>query len=417
MGVSIFYLLALIPVAVGFILWMCDREIVWWEWLLAAAAGFVLAAIFHLSALIGMTTDVETWSGQIEYAVYEPEWIEEYQEEHSIGEGDNEITWHTTEHRTHPATWQVKATTGERHYVTPGFFGQVRQNFADLTVQRPYKSGFDGGDPNIYVSFNRTGFVYPTTTTRYFQNKLKGAPSLFRFTESEPSPSKFTFSGGTGNAVLYDWPKNPNVFASDRLRGTAPIYFDLLQFDRMNTRLGPFKKVNVILVGFTDDKGEDYGRKQQAKWLGGKKNDLVVCYGGGSLTNAPSWTYVFGWTERDDCKRNIEKLMSAQPLGSNVLVAVEAEIGRSYVIKDWTKFDYVAIEPPRWAYYVFFSLLLVTQGVLYWFFHNNDDSSAAPRSPLGRLLDNLESMNRKAYRVPPHAGGGHMLERKVWSFF
>jgi hypothetical protein len=103
--------------------------------------------------------------------------------------------------------------------------------------------------------------------------------------------------------------------------------------------------------------------------------------------------------------------MLSQPLGSNALVAVETEIKRNYVIKDWTKFDYVSIEPPRWAYYVFFAVLFATQAVLYWYFHNNDDSSSAPRSPLGRLLDSIDYMNRKAYRVKPRrAGGGSLLE-------
>ena len=61
----VFYVLSLIPVAIGAILWLKNDEIVWWEWLVGSAVGFVVAALLHLIAFTGMTHDVETWSGQI----------------------------------------------------------------------------------------------------------------------------------------------------------------------------------------------------------------------------------------------------------------------------------------------------------------------------------------------------------------
>lgn len=396
------YILALIPVSIGFILWLLDREIVWWEWLLGSAASLALAAVFHGCALLGMTVDVETWSGQIDSAKFEPMWIEEYQESHdmTIGSGDDAVTvtWYTTEHRTHPERRTATTSTGETHIIGRDFFQQISRNFKDYTTETPYKYGFDEGDRNVYVAYNRTGYVYPTTTTRRFQNKLKGAPSLFRFTEAEASPSRFSYSGSS-KAVVYDWPSNPNWLASDRLRGTAAIYLDQLQFDRMNTRLGPLKKVNVIMVGFTADKPEDYGRYQQAKWLGGKKNDLVLCFGGGGADRVADWAYAFGWTEKDNCKRNLEKLMREQPLGSNLLVAVEREIRKNYVIKDWTKFDYISVELPPWSVWVYAIVLTGSQFALYLFFHtNNEGSQGNPLSRLNRMLEDMNS--RRAVKGP-----------------
>jgi hypothetical protein len=116
------------------------------------------------------------------------------------------------------------------------------------------------------------------------------------------------------------------------------------------------------------------GHWQQAAWIGGRKNDLVVCFGGGNHVEAPAWVYVFGWSESAVCKRNLESLMIGEPLSLSLLSKLEREITANYRIKDWTKFDYIRVEPPGWCYWVYFSVLGITQGLLYVGFHRNKAS-------------------------------------------
>jgi hypothetical protein len=160
---------------------------------------------------------------------------------------------------------------------------------------------------------------------------------------------------------------------SQRLMGTAASQFDLLEFDRMNSRLGPSKKVNVIMVGF-DNADSSMGDWQEAKWHGGEKNDLVVSYGGMTKSKPATWCHVFGWSESFLAKRNIETLMLKYPASPQLLYLIEKEIQANYTIKNWHKFDYVTVEPPQWCYTVFFIVLLVTQGILYVVFHMNADT-------------------------------------------
>ena len=50
------------------------------------------------------------------------------------------------------------------------------------------------------------------------------------------------------------------------------------KWDELNARLGPSKQVNLIIVRL---KMPQEARDLEAKWVGGKKNDLVLTYDGG----------------------------------------------------------------------------------------------------------------------------------------
>ena len=365
MGVALFYFLAMIPVVVGGVLWWFDKKIVWFEWLGGSAVAFVTAAIFHFCAIHGMTSDIETWSGYITRAVHFPRWVEEYQERHTrtVGSGKNARTetYYTTEHRTHSEHWTAY-TQYDSHDIAHEFFEEISHNFRSLDTEDGHKSGFYSGDPNVYVSYNKTGFIYPTTLLKSWENKLKAAPSVFSYAQVPT------------NVAVFAWPENEDWRVSDRLLGTAKVLYDQLEFDRMNSRLGPTKKINLIMVGFDDTADTSIAQWQEAKWTGGKKNDLVICFGGQTKNRPARWAHVFGWSDSFLAKRDIESLMLKYPACPQLTQAIEKEVNENYTIKNWHSFDYITVEPPTWCYTVFFVVLLVTQAILYFFLHNNDET-------------------------------------------
>jgi len=119
---------------------------------------------------------------------------------------------------------------------------------------------------------------------------------------------------------------------------------------------------------------------QEAAWVGGKKNDLVICFGGGP--EKPTWVSVFGWTEKEDCKRNIESLVLQKGFVKDVLPEIEKEVVANYQIKDWSKFDYLEIEPGFLAYVIILVVFLVTQGGIWWFAFTNEEEKANEASPV-----------------------------------
>jgi hypothetical protein len=372
----LFYLIALVPIMVGGLLWVKYNEINIWEWVSGSVVALMVALMFNLFAIHGMTDDIETWSGQAVRVIYYPEWVEKWIESHyetyacgTDSKGNTEYcsrTYYTTEYDTHSQHWTVVVDFGslvDEWYINVDTFNQIKKEFGGKVVYGP-PQGFDHGgefikgDRNTYVTENTTGFVRPVTTLKSFKNKIKAAPSVF------------SFSKVPTNITVFPWPKNDgNVWTSQRVLGNATKVIPTLEWDRLNCLLGPQKKINLIIVGF-DSNDSMLGQYQQAAWIGGKKNDFVISYGG--KPEAPAWCHVFGWTESELVKRNVEAYVMEHGVSMDLLPFIREEVLKNYKIKDWTKFDYIKIEPKP-SYYAWFAICLIfIEGVLYVFFFMND---------------------------------------------
>jgi hypothetical protein len=374
-----FYTFAVVPIIIGAVLFYKNKAVVLWEWILGSVAALMFAGIMHLVAIVGMTSDIETWSGQVTKVSHHPRWVERYTKHHSetyyTGSGKNRTShtrhWTTTEYDTHYEKWVAHRDFGtydNTKIIEESEFIEISQKFGG----KLYKDGkqsynnFDGihvsGDRNIYSIDNVNSYVIPVTITRSFENKIKAAPSLFSFAKV-PETVK-----------VFPWPDNEeNWRQSNRLLGTSSVFIDPYKWDCLNSKLGPTKRVNLIMIGFLNE-GIEYARWQEAHWIGGKKNDLVICYGGGTLKQKPKWAYVFGWTEKEIVKKNLESIILNNYINNDILPLIQSEVSKNYVIKDWSKFDYISIEPPTWSYIVFILGLTITQTLLYFYFHNNLES-------------------------------------------
>ena len=363
----IFYICSLLPIIFGGILYAKDKEITWQEWFGGSIASILTAIIFHISAFYGMTRDIETLSGLISRVEHHPEWTERYEERHTSGSGKNERVWYTTEYQIHPEHYEAELDFGcetERKEISYSIFISGSKNFGGHIVENPdgqqsssHGGSRSSGDRNIYCVFNKTGYVYPVTTLHHFENRIKAAPTVF------------SFGKVPDNIPVYEWPENPNWQVSNRLLGLIGNGLSILEWDRMNSELGPRKKINLIMIGF-GQKSSEIAEYQRSKFIGGKKNDVVICYGGSNPSKA-DWVVCFGWTENELCKRNLETIVLTHKIDNQLIPLIKQEIYKNYEIKDWSKFDYISIEPPTWAYYVYFVVMIVSQGCLYLYFHVN----------------------------------------------
>lgn len=370
-----FYLFALVPVIIGAILLWKNKEIVWQEWIVGTVVAFFVAGLMHIIAITGMTSDEETWSGVITKVSHHPRWVERYTEHHSETTTDSKgnshtRSWTTTEYDTHYEHWVAHRDFGsydDTENIEEGLFNEIARNFGGKIVEdgRQSYDHFDGtlssGDRNIYSANNNKGYIYPVTINKSFENRIKAAPTVFSFVKVPT------------NINVYPWPSNPDWMHSGRLLGTASVLIDTYKWDCMNSYLGPRKRVNVILVGF-GSQPNDYGQWQQAKWIGGKKNDLVICFGGAKRNEPAQWAYVFGWTEKELVKKNLQTIFTQTPINNDIIPMIVEEVTKNYTIKDWSKFDYITINPPAWSYWTYFIIMIITQGCLYFYFASNEHS-------------------------------------------
>ena len=312
---------------------------------------------------------------------HHPAWTERWEEMHTEtyacgtdSDGHTEYctrVYYTTEYDHHPNHWEASRTFGSEDddiIISESLYNEIKHYFGDVVKNggnQSYDHGgaFIDGDRTIYATANDTHFLYPATKTKNFVNRIKATPNIFQFSKVPT------------NIVLYGWPSNPVWNRSDRLMGTAATSIGVMAFDQLNSRLGASKKVNLIMIG-VGNKENIYGQYYEAAFMGGKKNDLVMVYGGGSGTNHATWAYCFGWTEHNLVKRNLETILLNYPINDAILGQIEKEVGKNYQIKDWKQFDYITVYAPAWVYIVFIILMLVVQVGLYIYFNLNDEDKS-----------------------------------------
>jgi len=334
-----------ISIVTGAFFWLYSKEIVWWEWCLAPVIATLAATILYFSFTSLICGDTQTLSGFVVSARYQPYWVEESTSTDSKGRK-------TTSHTTHYPSWFMTYSTGhiEEVEIKPNDYVDLYNKFGRkrhaVLGSRP---SFDHGDRFDYIVNNETNYIQPVVVPKKYINRLKHSTSLFTYKEEKQT---------------IPYPNVTNYFISNRLLGSAKSQFNQLDFDRMNARLGPMKKVNIIFVGFASS-DNTLGHQIETQWQGGKKNDLVICYG-------KNWAYCFGWTEHDIVKRNLESLFLVPTINNTMLSRIESEVRTNYILKDWNKFNYVDINFPLWTYIVCIIIMVLIQVVYFIFALNNN---------------------------------------------
>lgn len=349
----IFYIIALLPALIGLLLYVFNKEVIWREWLGCVAISFVIAGLAHFIVFNVMTHDTETWSGCVTDAVYMPKWHYYYIETHTTTDADGNTTIYIDTHSGYRGPdWWVETTLGQID-TTESKWNEIKSNFGSVVFSKPgYRPDYDSGDKNDYHTKNTTDYIEPVNTTKGFRNMFKASQNVLSFVKV-PKDVK-----------VYDYPKNPSSFVSGRLVGNAINRINIKEWDQMNARIGATKKVNVILVEF-QDKDEIYGQYQEAKWLGGKKNDLITTYG--TYRDKVTWVYTFGWTEKNIVKQNLNTLLLQKDINNKIIPEIEKEVIKNYQIKNWKKFDYLTIYPPISSLIIMIISLIVFQvGYWYW---------------------------------------------------
>lgn len=369
------YLISVIPVAVFAVLWVHSRRIVWWEFLLSVAISVAVASAVCLATVKLQTLDHETWSGRVVTARYTPKWIEECRETDNDGRT-------TTTHKTHYPEWVVYATFGVADIsrnISEAKYMDLLRKFGKYYSTIGNRPGFYEGDRNDYWLSNIWGYFEPIQIRKHFKNMFKASQNVMSFIKVPEGVNVFPY------------PENRNLFVSNRLLGVASCTVDILEWDRLNSRLWPRKEVNLILIGFKKGTEPEMGKYQESAWLGGKKNDVVLCYCLKDKKHV-DWSYVFGWTEKAIVKKNLETMLLINVPSNKILPLIENEIRKYYVPKDWDKFNYLTIYPSLNTYIVLIVILAIAQ-ILYGSFVLRNDTDKGGRDER-RYLEKLKETEK-----------------------
>jgi len=368
----IYYLLAIIPVMIlGLMCFLLkDVELAIKQWAVGSISAFIIAFLLHILTIHGMTKDTEIWTGSIMSATYYPPWVEEYQQSHHItdSKGRTISTYYTTEHANKDNYSEMDVNFGfgniETISIDNNYFNKLSRVFDNTSSTTPYKSGFCSGDRNVYHTYVSKDICIPITIEKSFKNRVKASPSSFSF---NPVPQ---------NVPVFEYPYSGNIYRSSRLLGNAITKIDITKFDQLNARIGASKKGNVIIVGFNsaDSKLGDY---QRDKFLNGKKNDIVICYGIGTLESGITnvvWTKAFSWCKNEILLTNLEKMFKEEPIDDSILPKIENEIKVNFEKRNWSELDYIKIKPSSCWLWVYGIVQLIVQVILWLVIRENYNS-------------------------------------------
>lgn len=189
----------------------------------------------------------------------------------------------------------------------------------------------------------------PVTRTNTYMNYVKANPdSIFNASNFEHLMEDYDYQ-------LPNYPEVHDVYRINRVLVTTPelprgLYRELSQSISMELRsLSAEKEVNIIVV-VTDEANPQYANALEYKWLGGKKNDVVIVLG---VSEHPTieWIESFGWANGSRIFNEINDHYRGKALDTETFATDLAGIIREhYERQSFSEYAYLMEElnPPMW---------------------------------------------------------------------
>ena len=140
--------------------------------------------------------------------------------------------------------------------------------------------------------------------------------------------------------------------------------------------LGAAKQVNYVMVFVPGNYTQAFAETLKVKWLGGKKNDVIVVAAFDKYPASPKWVQVVSWTDNNLYKVVLRDRLAAHPVWTprSVVQIMNEETKAGFKRKSWEDFKDLENEyrPSAMVVWVTFVLMLLCNIGLTWFFHKNE---------------------------------------------
>jgi hypothetical protein len=386
-------MIAIVNAVVIWYFW--ERKIAWWETLPPIFLNIIICVLAKYTAETSLTTDYEYWGGWGIVTCHQEPWTREYEVDVDDyctrtvpdGKGTRTETYKCGSHKetrydSNPERWWLENSNGETIDTDSGDYGLLSKS---KWKNETREDGNHSRSDRVRYGFHYTGDGYlykskwpgtdetfvPTTTKHSYTNKVQAADqSLFHFEKVDKED--FEEYG------LYDLPEVVGYYRMQYLHGNGGPNAEKAnqRLEEWNGKLGREKQVQMRLLVFTD-KTQEAAQNQESHWMGGNKNEFIVCVGVDGKTREAKWAYVISWTESETLKVKVRDFArSMKPFDPVALVDyMIPQIRQDFVRKSFAEFDYLKVATPAWAYWVAFIVsLLVTVGFDYWAINNDIDA-------------------------------------------
>jgi len=204
----------------------------------------------------------------------------------------------------------------------------------------------------------------PVSKTHNFTNYVKAVPeSLFHANVT----NKFDGIIPTYPNQIYDY------YKLSRLLLVGVSVPDASEWNRdialLLRKLGPLKQANVIVV-MVNTADQSYVHALEGRWIGGKKNDIIVILG---VTSYPKidWVAISSWTDKALFKIQLrDAILDIGTVDrSQIIAAIDTHTMRSFKRKEMADFEYLSyqIQPPLWVLVLAVVLSMGTSLGVSWY--------------------------------------------------
>lgn len=397
----IIWLSLLIPLVGAFIMlkWFQHRVKLW-----EVALPLVISIIFVFSfksIVQSVQVSSKEWWGQlgVQAQYYEPwsTWVEETcTRSVPCGTDSKGNTTYCTETYDcsycddHSAKWYLLDDGGNKFPISEETYNALKSRWSATpqfnnmhrSISHHWSCGQDG---NMYsINWNNQVLTsVPTVTQHHYENRVKCAVSSFNYPKINKSDKEVY--------GLYDYP-NVNGYTQHSILGTQLFpWMSQSEVDTAETYAqylcgyyGPRKQMKLWVLLFKD-KPSIAADMQEAYWVGGNKNEVVVCIGLGS-TREMQWVKAFSWTPNRTMLVNIREDLMAQKIYN--FKDIYPILGRDldkFERRHFKEFSYITVEPPDWATITTYIIVLVLTVFVYWLSVRTETRRQAVNEQLSRF--------------------------------
>ena len=210
----------------------------------------------------------------------------------------------------------------------------------------------------------------PTAHLHRYTSYIKAAPgSLFR-EQGDPQYAKHL---PEYPSAVFDYYRLNRLVLVNGARVENPRAWNQ-ELSEINANLGHAKQVNMIVV-LVKDLPSDYFYALRNKWIGGKKNDLILVVGV-DAQNTPKWARVMAWTTNHMVEIKLrDAIMDLPELTQHeVMLRLSANVRKFYQRKPMSDFEYLtsSITPTTTQWAVSMGIGVLLSIGLTIFFHFQD---------------------------------------------
>lgn len=348
-----------IPLITPWIFRLCwPRKISWLEMSIASIGGIIIAVAVYACGMVGQTHDVEIWNGEV---TSKTRVHDTYTESYDCncrtvtrGSGKNQTTTHECD------------TCYRDHYTVKWTSETNLGKFVVKKLDWESRSVYNTPDPIAYTTIK---IGDPVAQPHAFANYVKAVPdSLFH--------ANLT---GKFDKLIPEYPCQVyDMYRLNRVLTMGVLVPDLADWNQdislILRQLGPKKQANVIVI-FVNTSDESYIHALEGRWIGGKKNDIIVVMG---VTSYPKldWVAVSSWTDNQLFKVQLrdDLLKIGEVDRTKMVKAIESNTLATFKRKNMKDFEYLKeqISPPTWVLTLAALLgMLFTCCSSYFFFRYN----------------------------------------------